>query len=208
MHKNLMNSQEKLWQSQFGSNYISRNNSDQLLKSKIFHFLKIMRGGGYKINSIIELGSNIGLNLIALNRIYKNLLITAVEINKKACFYLSKIKNVKIINDSILKFKTRRKFDLVLMSGILIHIAPKNLPKLYKKIDKLSKKYILICEYYNPHPVNILYRGKKNQMFKRDFAGEFLKIYKNYKLIDYRFAYHLDKYPLDDVSFFLLKKFK
>jgi pseudaminic acid biosynthesis-associated methylase len=201
-----MNSQEKLWQSKLGDNYISRNNSNQLLKNKIFHFKKIMQT--HKINSIVELGSNIGLNLIALNRIYKNLLITAVEINKKACFYLSKIKNVKIINDSILKFEETRKFDLVLMSGILIHIAPKNLPKLYEKIYKLSKKYILICEYYNPHPVNILYRGKKNQMFKRDFAGEFLKIYKNYKLIDCRFAYHLDKYPLDDISFFLLKKFK
>ena len=201
-----MNSQEKLWQSKLGDNYISRNNSNQLLKNKIFHFKKIIQA--HKINSIIELGSNIGLNLIALNRIYKNLLITAVEINKKACFYLSKIKNVKIINDSILKFEETRKFDLVLMSGILIHIAPKNLPKLYEKIYKLSKKYILICEYYNPHPVNILYRGKKNQMFKRDFAGEFLKIYKNYKLIDCRFAYHLDKYPLDDISFFLLKKFK
>ena len=38
-----MNSQEKLWQSKLGDNYISRNNSNQLLKNKIFHFKKIMQ---------------------------------------------------------------------------------------------------------------------------------------------------------------------
>jgi spore coat polysaccharide biosynthesis protein SpsF len=200
------NSQEKFWHGNFGNYYIKRNNNKSIVKSNFFFFKNVFNRKKLKINSLIELGSNIGLNIIALNKIFKNLKITAVEINDKACEDLRKIKNVKIINNSILKFNLKSKFDLVLIKAVMIHVHPKNLKILYKKIEKLSKKYILICEYYNPYPISINYRGQKNKLFKNDYAGDFLKTYKNFKLIDYGFCYHLDKYPLDDFNWFLLKR--
>jgi spore coat polysaccharide biosynthesis protein SpsF len=203
--KNKINSQEKFWQGNFGNSYIKRNDNLKDVKNNFFFFKKVFNKK-IKINSLIELGPNVGLNIIALRKIFKNLRITGVEINKKACEHLKKIKNVSVINNSILKFKLKSKFDLVLIKGVMIHIHPKNLKKLYKKIEKLSKKYILICEYYSPYPISINYRGHKNKLFKNDYAGDFLKIYKNYKLIDYGFNYHLDKYPQDDSSWFLLRK--
>jgi spore coat polysaccharide biosynthesis protein SpsF len=204
--KKKINSQEKFWQGNFGNSYIKRNNHRKIIKNN-YHFFKKVFKTKVKINSLIELGPNVGLNIIALNKIFKNLSVTAVEINKKACEHLKKIKNINIINNSILKFNLKSKFDLVLIKGVMIHVHPKDLKKLYKKIEKLSKKYILICEYYNPHPISINYRGHKNKLFKNDYAGLFLKKYKNYKLVNYGFCYHLDKYPLDDVNWFLLKKF-
>ena len=201
-----INSQEKFWQGNFGNSYIKRNNHQKVVKNN-FHFFKKVLNKKIKINTLIELGPNVGLNIIALNKIFKNLKITAVEINKKACEHLKKIKNVNIINNSILKFNLKSKFDLVLIKGVMIHVHPKDLKILYKKIENLSKKYILICEYYNPYPISINYRGHKNKLFKNDYAGLFLKKYKNYKLVNYGFCYHLDKYPLDDVNWFLLKKF-
>ena len=203
--KNKINSQEKFWQGNFGNSYIKRNNHLKDVKNNFFFFKKVFNKK-VKINSLIELGPNVGLNIIALRKIFKNLRITGVEINKKACEHLKKIKNVSVINNSILKFKLKSKFDLVLIRGVMIHVHPKNLTKLYKKIEKLSKKYILICEYYSPYPISINYRGHKNKLFKNDYAGDFLKICKNYKLIDYGFNYHLDKYPQDDTSWFLLRK--
>ena len=44
------------------------------------------------------------------------------------------------------------------------------------------------------------------KLFKRDFAGEFIKKFKKIKLIDYGFIYHRDKLPQDDVTWFLLQK--
>jgi spore coat polysaccharide biosynthesis protein SpsF len=203
--KNKINSQEKFWQGNFGNDYIKRNNHQKGIKNNFYFFKKVFTKK-VKINSLIELGPNVGLNIIALRKLFKNLRVTGVEINKKACEHLKKIKNVNVINNSILKFKLKSKFDLVLIKGVMIHVHPKNLKKLYKKIEKLSKKYILICEYYSPYPISINYRGYKNKLFKNDYAGDFLKIYKNYKLIDYGFNYHLDKYPQDDSSWFLLRK--
>jgi hypothetical protein len=44
-------------------------------------------------------------------------------------------------------------------------------------------------------------------LFKRDFAGEILNKYQDIKLVDYGFVYrHDNAFPLDDVTWFLLKR--
>ena len=90
----------------------------------------------------------------------------------------------------------------------MIHINPKKLNQAYRALYNSCKKgkYILLAEYYNPSPIKINYRGYKNVLFKRDFAGEFIKKFKKIKLIDYGFIYHRDKLPQDDVTWFLLQK--
>ena len=110
-------------------------------------------------------------------------------------------------NQSIESFDKTRKYDLVFTKGVLIHINPNNLEKIYTKMFKLSKKYILIVEYFNPKPASIDYRGHKDKLFKRDFAGEIMKKYKSLKLLDYGFCYHGDlSFPQDDLTWFLLEK--
>ncbi len=201
-----MNEQEKFWSGKFGNNYIFRNNSKKLQENND-HFFKEIFFNKHKINSIIELGSNIGNNLLSLEKIYKKSKITSLEVNKKACDILKKKKpHYKIINNTILNFKTNKKFNLVLCKGVLIHINPKQLKKVYNQIYSLTNKYILIAEYFSPNPEKIRYRNYKNKLFKRDFAFEILQTYKNLKLIDYGFVYHKDKYPMDNINWFLFKK--
>ncbi len=201
-----MNEQEKFWSGKFGNNYISRNNSKKLQKNNDQFFKKIF----YKkqrIHSILELGSNIGNNLLSLEKIYKKSSFTALELNTKACRILKKKRpKFNIINDTILNLETDQKFNLVLCKGVLIHINPKQLNKVYEKVYSLSNKYILFAEYFSPNPEKIKYRNHKNKLFKRDFALEIMHKYKNLKLIDYGFVYHKDKYPVDNLNWFLLKK--
>lgn len=206
--KKKLNSQEKFWKGKFGKDYIRRNKSKKLKKNTHVFFKKIFeKNKNIKISSLIELGANIGNNLESLSKIFKKTKMTAVEINKNACKELLK-NNLKIdvINSSIASLNIKKTFDLVLVKGVLIHINPKQLSKVYLKIKNLSKRYILIAEYYNPAPTKLKYRGRQNKLFKRDFAGEMIKKY-NLKLVDYGFAYHLDRYPQDDITWFLLKKF-
>ena len=66
---------------------------------------------------------------------------------------------------------------------------------------------MLICEYYNPSPVSIEYRGHSDRLFKRDFAGEIMDRFTDVQLVDYGFAYHRDiSFPQDDCTWFLLEK--
>ena len=200
--------QETFWASQrWGKSYVKRN---PLLKVKnnLNLFSEIISKTN-DVKSIVEFGSNIGLNLIALNKILPNAEFSAIEINKEACQKLKKLKFVKkIYNKSIINFKTNIiKKDLVLIKGVLIHINPNFLNRVYQQLYNLSKKYILIGEYYNRTPVTINYRGHSEKLFKRDFAGEMLEKYGDLSLVDYGFVYHRDShFPLDDISWFLLEK--
>ena len=202
----IKNSQEKFWIGNFGKKYIFRNKSKIILKNNEYLFKNILEKKNF--SSIIEFGSNIGNNINVLSKIVKKpKKITAVEINKKACEILKKkFPTIEVLNESVNKFIVKKKYELVLSKGFLIHVNPKQLPTVYKKIYNSCKKYILICEYYSTKPRKEDYRRHKNKLFKRDFAGELLDRYKKLRLVKYGFVYHKDKFPQDDITWFLLKK--
>ena len=199
--------QEDFWSGNFGDNYILRNRSETFLQSNINFFKKALKKVK-KIDSMIEFGANIGMNIKAIKSLGKIKIFKAIEINKKACLDLEKvIGKENVFQNSILDYKNSEKFDLVLTKTVLIHINPEKLVAVYRKIYKSAKKYILIAEYYNPSPSVIEYRGFKNKLFKRDFAGELMDIYPDLQILDYGFVYHRDEfYPQDDINWFLLKK--
>ncbi|QOG12153.1 pseudaminic acid biosynthesis-associated methylase [Arcobacter sp. FWKO B] len=204
---NYTTEQEKFWASQeWAQAYIQRNDH-KFVRNNIALFSKILnstRG----IGSMIEFGSNIGLNLIALKQLVPDMTIDAIEINPIACEELQKLNFLnKIYNDSILEIDLKSTYDLVLIKGVLIHINPDFLDTVYEKLYNASNKYIVVAEYYNPTPVSIDYRGHKDKLFKRDFAGEMMEKFSDLKLLDYGFVYHKDNnFPQDDTTWFLLEK--
>lgn len=161
------------------------------------------------MDSIIEFGANIGLNLKAINVLCPNIQdVSAVEINAEAAKVCKENIDLKnLYEQSIFDFKTDYQRDFVLIKGVLIHLNPDYLNLAYNILYETSKKYICIAEYYNPTPVEVMYRGHKGKLFKRDFAGEMLDKYNDLKLIDYGFVYRRDaNFPQDDITWFLLQK--
>ncbi|MDC0909688.1 hypothetical protein OAQ20_01020 [Flavobacteriaceae bacterium] len=199
--------QEQFWNGSFGDNYISRNESQEQLASNINFFSNIFKNVN-KPKSVIEFGPNIGLNLRAIKLLCPNIDLSGVEINLNAVESLKTfMDNKNIFHESILDFKPSKQYDLSLIKTVLIHINPSYLNNVYEKLYNSSKKYILICEYYNPSPVTINYRGHDERLFKRDFAGEMMDKYDDLKLIDYGFRYKRDNnFSLDDITWFLLSK--
>lgn len=195
--------QEEFWAGEFGNQYIERNKD---FKDNIPLFADIF-SRTYNVSSVLEFGANIGLNLKAIKLICPEIELSAVEINNKAIDYLKEIADTKIYHQSILDFTPDYPRDFVLTKGVLIHINPDYLEKVYDLLYLSSKNYICIAEYYNPTPVTIKYREHQNKLFKRDFAGEILEKYRDLKLIDYGFVYHRDpNFPLEDITWFLLQK--
>lgn len=199
--------QEDFWRGEFGSDYILRNQGQSLLASNLNFFSKAFNQAE-KINSCIEFGANIGMNLKALELLYPGIELQGVEINEVACEKLqSLIGDKNTHNTSIFDFPISKQFEVSLIKGVLIHINPDKLSLVYEKLYKASSRYILIAEYYNPFPVAIPYRGHQDRLFKRDFAGEFLDIYSDVTLVDYGFSYHRDPaFPQDDITWFLIEK--
>lgn len=206
---NYKTEQEKFWAEDFGNSYINRNQGAQLLASNLNFFTKALKQAG-KINSCMEFGANIGMNLKALMLLYPEIQLIGIEINKQASDELAKLIGIdNVFHGSIFDASCNQKVDIALIKGVLIHINPEMLDKVYQKLYDVSNKYILIAEYYNPSPVAIPYRGHNDRLFKRDFAGEFLNKFPDTQLVDYGFCYRNDPaFPQDDITWFLLKKIK
>jgi spore coat polysaccharide biosynthesis protein SpsF len=204
---NFKTEQEQFWAGIFGSDYIERNKSAEYLASNLNFFSKALQRVGQPA-SIIEFGANIGMNLRAIQLLFPSIQTKAIEINPTAAAELKAwMGEENVFEGSIFDFNQSQPSDVALIKGVLIHINPDMLQTVYEKLYAASSKYILICEYYNPSPVTIPYRGHTDRLFKRDFAGEMLEKYSDLQLIDYGFAYKRDPaFPQDDVTWFLLSK--
>ena len=199
--------QEEFWAGQFGTGYIGRNDGQELLASNLNFFTMALKQAG-KISSCVELGANIGMNLKALQLLYPGVELKGAEINPDAAKLLGGlIGENNVYKGSIFDYPITDKVDLSLIKGVLIHINPEMLSAVYEKLYQASNRYVLVCEYYNPSPVAISYRGHTDRLFKRDFAGEMLDMYSDLILADYGFAYHRDPaFPQDDINWFLMEK--
>ena len=199
--------QEAFWAGEFGDAYVQRSQGDLLVAANIDMFSKALRVA-QPVGSCIEFGANVGLNLRALKALYPQMEQHAIEINADAVAQLQKVVPAgNIRHGSILEYEPAGLFDLVLIKGVLIHINPEHLPAVYDKLYRSAGKYIIVCEYYNPPPVTVTYRGHENRLFKRDFAGEIMDRYPDVKLLDYGFVYRRDpKFPQDDGTWFLMEK--
>lgn len=205
-----MNEQEEFWSGEFGDAYTERNVDGQLFVSKKMLFQRILANAilfDEKNGKVIELGANVGLNLRAVHAFgtpYQNM--TAVEINKSACDALHKL-GVNVVNGSI--FDKFGKFDLVITSGLLIHISPDRIHDAYAVIDGSLNEggYVIMVEYFADKPTEVEYRGNKSVLWKRNFGKEFLSLYDSYTLDDYGFVADIDpSMPLDNVTWWLLRK--
>lgn len=206
INSNFTTEQEHFWAGKFGNEYININQGDVLLASNISLFAKILSRTN-SIQSVIEFGANIGLNLQAIREFIPRAEISAVEINQKAIEKLQEYNDYKVYHQSIIDFVPVYKYDLALVKGVLIHINLDMLTKVYELLYQVSNRYICIVEYYNPTPIEVNYRGHQGKLFKRDFAGEMLDKFDDLHLLDYGFVYHRDnQFPQDDVTWFLLEK--
>ncbi len=207
---NFKTEQEHFWAEEFGNSYINRNmdNADNIA-NRVGFWANILHHVDSPLHSALELGANVGINLDALHILQPSASLTGLEINQKAASVLKSKPFVNVINESILNFTPTQTWDLVFTSGVLIHINPEYLPNVYSLMAKSSQKYICIAEYYNPSPVEIPYRGHSEKLFKRDFAGEFLRNNPQFQLKKYGFVYHNDPlFPADDITWFLMERVK
>jgi len=174
------NEQLKAWKSNFGVEYTNRNAI--LPESRINAFRSIIKD--LNINKILEIGCNVGHNLIALSKIGDFKLI-GLEPSKYAVLQgRSYSNNISILEGDIfdIPFKNGY-FELVFTSGVLIHINLADLPKAIDEMYRVSNKYVLAIEYYSEVESVIPYRGHDNLLWKRDFKKIFVERHPDLKLL-------------------------
>lgn len=211
----ILTNQLKIWRGDFGKAYTKRN---ALTIRELNNMYKKMYGLSRtdlnrlflgKISrsiKILEVGSNIGNQLILLQRMgFKHLFGIepqryAVEFSKK------RTKGINIIEGNAfdIPFKDGY-FDLVFTSGVLIHISPRDIKKTLREIYRCSNKYIWGYEYYSPNYEEVTYRGKKGLLWKADFLKMYLKLFPDLKVVKVKHLRYISEKDKIDIMF-LLKK--
>jgi len=207
MNNEFTTEQEAFWAGEFGDQYRSRNAGDDWIASNVAFFSKVFANCP-EVSSLIEFGANTGLNLKAIRQLNSAIELDAIEINAGAVEALEQWGGAASVHhQSILDFRADRHWDIALTKGVLIHIDPESLPRVYNALYEASGRFIVIAEYYNPTPTEVSYRGHSGKLFKRDFAGELMEKYPDLRLVDYGFQWHRDPHhPQDDLTWFVLEK--
>lgn len=158
-----------------------------------------------KSTSILEVGANVGTQLQFL-REQGFAKILGIDVNRHAIKEAKRLRpDVDIIEASgfDLPFKDGA-FDLVYTSGVLIHISPKDIKDIIREMYRVSRKYIWGFEYYAPKYTAVTYRGKKDLLWKTDFAALFQKEFPDLKVVKEKIYKMSD--GVNATKMYLLKK--
>jgi pseudaminic acid biosynthesis-associated methylase len=202
--------QLEAWTGQFGDEYIDRNEyAEWKMGPGVEAFSRML--GDIQLDSVLEVGSNIGLNLVFISRLFAGAVrLYAVEPSPKAFD--------RLINRPLVKLEKAWKcdasqlpaddssVDLVFTAGVLIHIAPDDLGRATDQIVRVARKYVLCLEYFSHTPAEVPYRGKRGLLFKRDFGAFYVDRHPNLKCVDYGFLWQREFRIFDDLNWWLLEK--
>lgn len=206
--------QLKKWTGDFGRDYTDRNSltseqTDDLWRKNYgisrtelnLQFLKDVP----KDARILEVGCNIANQLVLLQNLgYAHLY--GIEVQSYALDRgRSHTRGLNLIQSSAfdIPFKDGY-FDLVFTSGVLIHIAPEDLPVAMAEIHRCARSFILGAEYYAPSMVEVSYRGNNALLWKTDYAREYLSRFSDLELVKEQRLPYLENQNVD--SMYLLRK--
>ena len=160
------------WQGPFGDAYTDRNRIDWRVRYEAFRAIL----ADLAIRRVLEVGCNRGHNLAALAEwLGPEAEITGVEPNDHALELARRAPpRVKAVSGTAfdLPFEDGH-FDLVFTSGVLIHVAPDDLPAALGEMHRTSRRYLLAIEYGAEVETMVPYRGRDDLLFKRDFPAAF-----------------------------------
>ena len=194
------------WRGEFGDAYAKRNAGSgrhEALGDLWQDILGILHPSP---RSILEVGAGDGANLKAIE-LATNATLHAVEPNSSARRALNEaLPNVRIYDGTAEAIPLADNYiDLVLTSGVLIHILPEELAAACAGIHRVARRYIVSVEYFSDKPEEIEYRGHKGMLWKRDFGAFWMDNHPDLRLIDYGFVWRRAT-GLDNLMWFAFRK--
>jgi pseudaminic acid biosynthesis-associated methylase len=210
--------QSDLWMGDYGDEYFDRNQlTTKTVATQVRVLERVLGTHRHSIATALEVGCGLGTNLVALQRICPGLIwsvppdtpkqqsgrLFGVDINERAVVQAGKNSGAitEVQEATHLQFESST-INLVLTSGLLIHIPPSHLEQVISELYRVSNRYILIMEYFSRYATVIKHR-EKGRIWKRDYGSLMYKAH-HVEVLDYGCTWNqLDG---DDVNWWLFEK--
>jgi len=206
--------QSREWAGDFGRAYTARNTFDPSQLDALWMtnygvtrtaMNRKLLGAVPSDARILEVGCNVGNQLLLLYGMgFTNL--SGIDVQSYAVqIAQTRVPGASIIEGSALDIPfPERHFDLVFTSGLLIHIAPADLPGVLNEIHRVAKTWILGSEYYAPTLTEVNYRGHEDLLWKDDFAKLYQQQFADLQLLQEERLPYLNSSNVD--TMFLLQR--
>ena len=206
--------QAAVWKSEFGRQYTERNTFDTDALNELYRknygitrreLNEASLRGIAKDASFLEVGCNTGNQLVLLQDMgYSNL--SGVELQP----YALEIAHLRLpgvplkLGSALALPYGSSSFEVVFTSGVLIHVAPEDLPRAMDEIHRCAQTYIWGLEYYAPKASEVRYRGHSGLLWKMDYARRYLERFPDLELVREQRLRYLENANVD--TLFLLRK--
>jgi pseudaminic acid biosynthesis-associated methylase len=158
---------EQLWAGDFGDAYTERNRGAVDRK-------EFWRGliDSHPFADALEVGCNVGDNLLALSGLLSPLALAGVDVNAAALAIAR-----AALPEADLQHVPARElpfpdgaFELVFTAMVLIHQPDETLGAVMEEIVRCSNRYVLSIEYESTERVDVPYREQEGALFKRPYG--------------------------------------
>ena len=185
------------WAGEFGTEYTDRNVVPW--SDRVPFWRRIVEHT--RAQTFLDVGCNAGWNMQALRTIDTKLAMSGVDINDHA---LDLAKAVGLDVEKVAAWDIAEHFgadvcDLVITSGVLIHVAPDDLQRTMKAIRDTTKRWVVAIEYDAPEETEVTYRGHAGKLWKRPYG----ELYKALGLALVEFG---PAVGFDDCTYWLMEK--
>ena len=165
---------EAIFRGEFEDAYVERNKDAPNHRRPFWE--QLLRR--FPVASAVEVGCGVGPNLRWVVEQVPPSAVCGVDINQRALVELRRaLPTVTAVRGRAraLPFADGS-FDLVFTSGVLMHQTAATLPPVVRELARVSRRYLLCCEYAHGDEAEIPYRGMSQVLFKRDYAAAFAHI--------------------------------
>jgi pseudaminic acid biosynthesis-associated methylase len=194
---------EALWAGEFGDDYVVRNRAAGDGRRPFWEARVAALGFG----SALEVGCNVGGNLIWLAELLGPGHVAGVDVNERA---------LEILRERVPGIDVRRAtarslpfeegaFDLTFTTGVLIHQPPEDLPQVMDEIVRCSRRYVLCGEYRADDLEEVPYRGQEGALFRHDYGRLYQERHPSLELVEEGFLPRAEG-VWDDITYWVFEK--
>lgn len=159
---------EAMWTGDFGAEYTQRNQVDWSLRVPLLQRMIDQTGA----ETFLDVGCNAGWNLLALRKISPDFMMSGIDVNHQALLQAA-AEGFDVVNcaaKDLPSMDDLQGADMVITSGVLIHIPPIELEAVMRAIVEASSRFVLCIEYEAPVEQMVEYRGHQHRLWKRPFG--------------------------------------
>lgn len=163
-----MSETAEFWAGEFGDAYVQRNRVDW--QERVPFWKRIT--DAIHAESFLDVGTNAGWNMLALRSIDPEFLMSGVDLNENAVNE-AQMQGLDVVRAGATELQSLFGYgvaDLVITSGVLIHVPPEELKQTMQAIVDCSAQYVIAIEYEADTEQEVEYRGHKGKLWKRPFG--------------------------------------